>query len=144
MLQNSRVSWDDALNILCQLLTQQAAPDAAIDTFDGNPLNYFYFMVLFKKAIKKKIYDPKGRLTSLIKFIRGEAKELIQPCIQLPNPNGCKKVISLIERSYGNLHAIIAACRREIKKWYSSNLRIQLTCFYSFLIKCQSITDDIT
>ena len=127
LLQNSRVSSYDALNILCQLLTQQAAPDAAIDTFDRNPLNCFYFMVLFKKAIEKKIDDPKGRLTSLIKFRRGEAKELIQPCIQLLNSNGCKKVISLIERSYGNPHIIIAACRREIKKWHSSNLRIQLT-----------------
>ena len=127
LLQNSRVSSYDALNILCQLLTQQAAADAAIDTFDGNPLNCFYFMVLFKKAIEKKIDDPKGRLTSLIKFRRGEAKELIQPCIQLLNSNGCKKVISLIERSYGNPHIIIAACRREIKKWHSSNLRIQLT-----------------
>ena len=57
---NSGVSADDATNVLCQLLKQQAAPDVEIDTFDGNPLNYFYFMALFKEAIERKIDDPKG------------------------------------------------------------------------------------
>ena len=45
--RNSRVSADDATNVLCQLLKQQAAPDDEIDTFGGNQLKYFYFMALF-------------------------------------------------------------------------------------------------
>ena len=67
---NSGVSADDTTNVLCQLLKQQAAPDAETDTFDANPLSYFYFMALFKEAVERKIDDPKGRLTSLIKFTR--------------------------------------------------------------------------
>ena len=47
---NSRVSADDTTNVLCQLLKQQAAPDVEINTFDGKPLSYFYFMTLFKEA----------------------------------------------------------------------------------------------
>ena len=70
-------------NALCKLLKQDAAPGVEIDTFNGNPLNYFYFMALFKEAVEKKICDRKGRLTRLVKFTRGEAKELIQHCIQL-------------------------------------------------------------
>ena len=49
------VSADDTTNVLCQLLKQQAAPDVEIDAFDGNPLNYFYFMALFKEAVERKI-----------------------------------------------------------------------------------------
>ena len=114
--RNSGVSADDTTNVLCQLLKQQAAPHVEIDNFDGNPLNYFYFMALFKEAVEKKVDDPKGWLTRLIKFKSGEAKELVQHCIQLPDLIGYKQAISLMERHYGNPHIILAAYRREIKK----------------------------
>ena len=73
-------------------------------------------MALFKKPVEKKIDDPKGRLTRLIKFSSGEAKKLIQHCIQLPDLTGYKQAISLMERHYGNPHTIVAAYRREFKK----------------------------
>ena len=103
-------------------------------------------MALFKEAVEKKVDDPKGRLTRLIKFTSGEAKELIQHCIQLPDLIGYKQAISLMERRYGNPHTIVAAYRREIKKWplIKSGDSAALKKFYSFLIKCQSITADIT
>ena len=77
-VRNSEISANDTTNVLCQLLKQQAVPDVKIYSFDGNPLNYFYFMTLFKEAVEKKVDDPKGRLTRLIKFTSGEAKELIR------------------------------------------------------------------
>ena len=49
-----------------------------IDAFDRNPLNFFYFLELFKETVEKKIGHPKVQLTRLVKFTRGEAKELIQ------------------------------------------------------------------
>ena len=82
-------------------------------------------MVLFIEAVEKKIDDPKGRLTRLIKFTSGEAKELIQHCIQLPDLIVYKQVISLMERRYGNPHTIVAAYRRKIKKWPLFKLVIQ-------------------
>ena len=103
--RNSGVSADDTTNVICQFFVE-------IDTFDGNPLNYFYFMALFKEAVEKKVDDPKGRLTRLIKFTSVEAKELIQHCIQLPDLIGYKKAKSLMERRYGNPHIIVAAYRR--------------------------------
>lgn len=104
-------------NVLCQLLKQQALPDVEMDTFDGNPLDYFCFMQLFKEAVERKIDEPKERLTRLIKFRRGEAKELTQHCIQLPDSTGQKQAISLMERRYGNTHTTAAAYKRKIKKW---------------------------
>ena len=88
--RNSGVSADDTTNVLCQLRKQKAAPENEIDTFDGKQLNYFYFMALFKEAVERKIDDPKGRLTRLTKFTSGEAKELTQHCIQLPDLIGYK------------------------------------------------------
>ena len=50
-----------------------------MEIFDGNPLNYRYFMTLFREVVESKIEDPRGRLTRLIKYTTGEAKELIKP-----------------------------------------------------------------
>ena len=47
---------------LCKLLQQRAAPEADIDCFDGNPLNYHYFMAFFFEVVETKIEDPIGRL----------------------------------------------------------------------------------
>ena len=66
-------------------------------------------MALFKEAVERKIDDLRGRL-------RGEAKKLTQHCIQLPNSIGYKQAVFFMERCYGSLHAIVAACRREIMK----------------------------
>ena len=127
---NSGVSVDDTTNVFS----------------DGNPLNYFYFMALFKEAVEKNIDDPKERLTRLIKLTRGETNELIHYCIQLPDSIGYKQAISLIEGRYGNSHTIMAAYRKEIKKWplIKPGDSAVLKKLYGFLIKCQSITADIT
>ena len=98
------------------------------------------FMALFKEAVEKKVDDRKGRITRLIKFTSGQAKELIHHLI------GDNQAISLMERRYGNPHIIVAAYRREIRKWplIKPGDSAALKKFYSFLIKCQSITADIT
>ena len=67
----------------CQLLKQQGAPEVEIDVFSGDPLEYHYFMEIFKEVVEKRIEDPRGRLTRLIKCTSGEAKDLIKHCIQV-------------------------------------------------------------
>ena len=103
-------------------------------------------MTLLKQAIEAKIDDPKRPLSRVIKFTIGEAKELMQHCIQLSNSIGDKQVISLMERRYVNPHTIVAAYRREIKKCplIRTGDSPALKKFYSFLKKCQRITADIT
>ena len=101
---------------------------------------------VWQRKEERKIDDPKGRLTRLIKFTRDKAKEVIQHCIQLPDSINYKQAISLIKRLCGHPHTIFAAYRREIKKWpvIEPGDSAALKKFYSFLIKCQSIAADIT
>ena len=47
-------------DVLCQLLKQQSAPDVDIDLFDGNSLNFKYFMTLFREVVESKIEDLRG------------------------------------------------------------------------------------
>ena len=53
---------DDIAEVLCQLLKQQSAPEVEIDCFDGNPLNFQYFMAIFQEVVETRIEDPLGRL----------------------------------------------------------------------------------
>ena len=84
--------------MLCKLLKLHAAPEVDMKSFDGNTLNYHYFMALFKEVVESKIDDPRGRLTRLIKYTAGDAKEFIKHCIQLPSNKGFKNAKYILEK----------------------------------------------
>ena len=73
-------------------------------------------MALFKEVIESKVEDPTGRLISLLKYISGEAKELINYCIQFPYNGSFKYSKYLLEKVYGNAHKILVSYRKEIKQ----------------------------
>ena len=60
---------------------QQAAPDVDLDVIDGNPLECHYFMTLLHEVVEKRVDDPRGKLTRLIKYTKGDAKEMIKHCV---------------------------------------------------------------
>ena len=94
--------------MLCQLI-QQGAPEFDIDTFSGDPLEYHYFMEVFKEVVEKRIEDPRGRLTRLINYTTGEAKDLIKHCIQQPSAEGYENAMELLENRYGDPLKILAS-----------------------------------
>ena len=47
--QRSSIELSD---VLCQLLKRQSAPDVDINVFDGNPLNFKYFMTFFREVVE--------------------------------------------------------------------------------------------
>ena len=75
---------------MCKLLNQQNAPELDIDTFDGDPIEFHYFMAIFHEVVEGKVDDAQGRLTRLIKFTEGDSKEMVKICIQLPPEVGSR------------------------------------------------------
>ena len=53
---NIKQTLSDAL---CKLFQLQAAPEIEMKQFEGNPLNYHYFMTLFAEVVGKKIEEPR-------------------------------------------------------------------------------------
>ena len=70
-------------DLLCTLVTEQVALQVPIEPFDGNSLNFAYFLLMFKESVEKKIEDPMGRLTRLIKCTTGEAQEFVKHFINV-------------------------------------------------------------
>ena len=112
-----------------------------IDVFDGNPLNFRYFMTLFREVVESKIEDPCGRLARLIKYTTGEAKELIKHCIEQPANKGYENAVNLLYRRYGDQHTTLAAYKKEEKEWPQIKVgdAAGFRKFYNFLLTFQSI-----
>ena len=68
--------------MICYLLRQQSAPEVEVETFRGDPLEYYYYISVFRKAVELKIDDPHDRLVRLLKYTEGEARDTIKRFIQ--------------------------------------------------------------
>ena len=90
--------------MMCKLVNQQSAPEIDIDVFGGNSLDFHYFMAVFDEAVEKKIENPCGKLTCLIKYTTGEVKEMVKSCIQLPPKEGSETAKQMMHKLYGDPH----------------------------------------
>eukprot|EP00794_Sanderia_malayensis_P002301 gene2301-2650_t len=134
------------VEMFCRLLRQQAAPVVDMESFDGNPMDYHFFMATFREVVEKNVIDARGRLTRLIKYTSGEARELIQHCIHLPQTVGYETARDLLQRRYGSPYTVMSAYRKEIKMWptIKAGDAVGFRRFHIFLIKCQSISPSLT
>ena len=123
-------------------MKQQSAPEVDIDCFDGNPLNYRYFMAIFKEVVENRIDDPCGTLIRLIKYTKGEAKELVMNCIHQPPREGYQIAKMLLEKRYGDPHRLLQSYRKEIKELQQLKLgdAAGFRKFSNFLVRCQNVT----
>ena len=78
---NLRRNNVNVAEMMYKVVNQQSVPQ--IDVFGGNPLDFHYIMSVFHEAVEKKIEDPHGKLTRLIKV-----KEMVKNCTQLPSKEG--------------------------------------------------------
>ena len=74
-----RNNYVNVAEVMCKLVNQQSTPEVDIDVFRGNPLDFF--MAVFDEAVEKKIENPHGKLTPLIKYITGEVKKMVKNCM---------------------------------------------------------------
>ena len=62
---------------MSQLLKQRSSPEIEVNVFDGNPMEFHYFMAVFKEVVKERVDDKQGELTLLIKYTKGDAKDMV-------------------------------------------------------------------
>ena len=132
---------NNLLNTISNLLKLQSAPEISIDTFSGDPLEFKYFMATFEEVIESKINEARGRLTRLIQYTSGEAKDLVKGCIYLKPNSGYKKAKELLEKRFGDPHRVLSAYRKELRLWKSIKPAdaVALRKLYTFLVKTSDI-----
>ena len=100
------------MDALCNLVKQQSASDIELDVFDGNPLDFHYFMTLFHEVVEKRIDHPRGRLARLLKYTNGNAKEMIKHCVQEPPTMGYQYVKKILLEKFGNPYHVMVEYRK--------------------------------
>ena len=130
------------MRMMSKLLRQYAAPDVDIDILSDHTVGYHYFIAVFEEVVEKKIDDPRGRMTRLIRYTDSEPEKIIKHCIQQPVSVDYKNARSLLEEKYGDPHYTVVAYRKEIKSWPQLKLadRTAYRGFYKFVLKCESAT----
>ena len=94
--------------MLSKFLWQQSAPKVDMEPFEGNPLEFTNFMSIYQELVQKKIDDPRGRLIWLIKYIRGDPREMVKNFINDRDDCGHKNAIALFQKQYkSSFHVLI-------------------------------------
>ena len=134
------INSDSTVDKLCELFQMQSAPDINLDIFDGDPLEFNFFITSFQEVVEKKIRDSVGRLQRLINFTSGDAKELIKSCVY-DTVHGYENAKRLLKSRYGDPHRILSAYSKELKEWkfIRSGDSVSLRKFYTFLMKCSNV-----
>ena len=103
-------------------------------------------MEIFKEVVEKRIEDPRGRLTRLIKYTTGKSKDLIKHCIQQSLSEGYTNALQLLRIRYGDPLMVLVTYRKEIRRWptIKAGDASPFRLFHNFLLKCQSVTSNQT
>lgn len=81
-------------------------PKPELFTFSGNPMDYCKFMKNFETNIEAKVSDNQQRLSYLIQYCVGEAKNSIEDCVLLDTNEGYNRARSILFSRYGRPHVI--------------------------------------
>ena len=123
--------------LIIKTMRQQAAPKPEIETFNGDPLEFDFFMENFKDGVESFVDDPRQCFMRLLKFTSGEAKDLIKHCVHEPADTCYKIAKDLLENEYGSKFKVACAYLEKLNKWQQikSNDAAGLRELYRFLLQ---------
>ncbi|MEO0687165.1 MAG: hypothetical protein AAFY76_19485, partial [Cyanobacteria bacterium J06649_11] len=101
-------------------------------------------MTTFEDVIESNIDNARGRLTRLIQYTSGEAKDLAKGCVYLNPEDGYKKAKELLQKRFGDPLRVLAAYQRELREWkpIKSLDTASLQRLYTFLVKTSNIATE--
>ena len=125
---------------MMDMIKLQSAPKPDLDKFSGDPLEYLFFKANFQDVVESTVTDQRGRLTRLINYTEGDAKELIKHLIYADHSSCYTQAISLLDKEYGNPHLISCSYIKELRNWKSMKEHdtAAIKKLFRFMLKCQA------
>jgi hypothetical protein len=135
-------SEDDDSKNMHELIALMNLPKVELEVFNGDPLKYHSFMATFEEVVLKATKDGSSRLTRLLQYTSGKAKEAIRSCALLGGSSGYAQARDILERRFGNDHLVMQGIISDIRHGKQirsaeglQQLSDELNCAYATLSK---------
>ena len=102
-------------DMLHTITSAMCMPKPEILSFYGKPIEYWKFIKNFETNVQSKVPDDSIKLSYLIQYCHGEARESIEDCVVLPPTDGYFKARDILNKRYGRPHVIAHAYMDELK-----------------------------
>ena len=93
-------------NMFQQVVSNMSVPRPEILTFSGDPLHYWKFINSFDSSVGNLLDNRQAKLSYLIQYCKGEARECIDDCIILKPSKGYKMAREILLKRYDQTHII--------------------------------------
>ena len=84
-------------------------PKREVISFDGDPRKYPRFIKSFEINVERRVNADDERLSYLIQFCSGVAKDAIENCVILPPGQGYSEAKDILQKNFGQKHIIVRA-----------------------------------
>ena len=94
--------------LLCEMHSN-SLPKLEIEPFSGEPEQFYTFLCSFRQEVEAKVADPHKRLSYLLHYCRGPAKDAIRHCVLLPSATCFATAMDILRSQFGRPSQIIQA-----------------------------------
>ena len=89
-----------------QMTLSMSLPDVQVPTFNGDPIDYCYFVRSFQNLIETITSSDSARLFYLVQYTSGEVQDLVRSCLFMKPEEGYKEARRLLKEKYGENYKI--------------------------------------
>ena len=91
-----------------------ALPKPELSKFDGNPLEFWNFIRSFEGNIEKNASDESEKLSFLLQYCTGAARNAIKSCVSMDPTFGYQTARALLQEHFGHPFKITVAHLNQI------------------------------
>lgn len=123
-------------------------PKIELEVFDGDPMQYHSFMTMFDELVDGVAADDRWKLTRLIQYTSGKAKEAIRYCTLIAGGKGYQQAREVLHNRFGNMHLVTEKIIRRLRSGKQvrgpeelRQLSDELSCSYMTLSQMKNLQE---
>ena len=97
------------VRFLSSVLERLEMPKREVISIDGDPGKYPRVIKSFEINVERRVNEDGERLSYLIQFCSGVAKDAIENCVILPPGQGYREAKDISQKNFGQKHIIVRA-----------------------------------
>ena len=133
------------MKLLAETQNQIGLPLPEPEIFAGDRLQYPIWVKAFETLIEGRAIKPSERLHFLGKYVKGEAKEVVESFLLLDSEDAYDKAKETLKKRFGDPFAVVTTCRKKLEIWLKiqPNDNTGLRKYADFLVQWEKIMEKI-